>query len=98
MLNPDNEFIIDAVAHAYNLSPSNYADVASAHPISELTYQIGGKGSPQAEYDVPHDVYLDDWKPEDIANVLFKETATDMAVAHTLPLYCFKDGFCSIEK
>lgn len=98
MLDPDNEFIIDAVAHAYNLSPSNYADAASAGPISELTWQIGGTGSPDPRYDVPHDVYIADWSPEDIANVLFKETATDMAVSHTLPLYCFKDGFCSVEK
>ena len=46
MLDPDDVFIIDGVAHAYNLAPSNYADVASARPISELTYLIGGKGSP----------------------------------------------------
>ena len=75
MLNPNDEFIIDAVAHAYNLHPSNYADVASAEPISELTYQIGGVGSPDPRYDLPHDVYVDDWKAEDVANVLFKETA-----------------------
>jgi predicted TIM-barrel fold metal-dependent hydrolase len=98
MLNPNDEFIIDAVAHAYNLAPSNYADVASAEPVSELTYQIGGVGSPDPRFDLPHDVYVDDWSPQDIANVLFKETATDFAVAHTLPLYCFKDGFCSLEK
>ena len=98
MLDPEHEFIIDAVAHAYNLDPSNYADVASAQPISELTYQIGGMGSPDPRYNVPHDLYVADWAPEEIANVLFKETATDMAVAHTLPLYCFKDGFCSLEK
>ena len=98
MLDPENEFIIDAVAHAYNLDPSNYADVASAKPISDLTYQIGGMGSPEAQYNVPRGLYINDWAPEDIANILFKETATDMAVAHTLPLYCFKDGMCSIEK
>ena len=98
MLNPENEFIIDAVAHAYNLDPSNYADVASAQPISELTYLIGGAGSPEPKYNVPHDIYISDWSPEDIANVLFKETPTDMAVAHTLPLYCYKDGMCSVEK
>ena len=98
MLDPEKEFIIDGVAHAYNLHPSNYADVKSALPISELTYLIGGAGSPEPKYNVPHDVYVDDWSPEDIANVLFKETATDFAVAHTLPLYCFKDGMCSLEK
>lgn len=98
MLDPEKEFIIDAVSHAYNLAPDNYADVASAAPISDLTYLIGGKGSPSPEYNVPRKAYISDWAPEDIANILFKETATDMAVAHTLPLYCYKDGMCSVEK
>ena len=30
--------------------------------------------------------------------MLFRETGTAMAVAHTLPLYCYRDGMCSIEK
>jgi predicted TIM-barrel fold metal-dependent hydrolase len=98
MLNPDAEFIIDAVAHAYNLAPENYADPASAGPIAELSYLIGGQGSPDKRFDLPHDAYVRDWPPEDIANILFKETATDIAVAHTLPLYCYKDGMCSLEK
>ncbi len=98
MLNPEAEFIIDAVAHAYNLHPSNYADVASAKPISELTYLIGGIGSPDPQYNLPRNAYIRDWKPEEIASILFKETATDMAVSHTLPLYCYKDGMCSLEK
>ena len=36
MLSPEDEFIIDAVAHPYNNHPDNYADVASASTISEL--------------------------------------------------------------
>lgn len=98
MLNPEDEFIIDAVAHPYNHTPENYADVASASAISELSYLIGGTGSPEPKYDIPHDVYISDWGTEDVANVLFKETATDIAVVHALPLYCYKDGFCSVEK
>jgi predicted TIM-barrel fold metal-dependent hydrolase len=98
MLKPDDAFIIDAVAHPYNHTAENFADEASAAVISDLSYQIGGTGSPQAKYDMPHDVYLTDWSPEDVANVLFRETATDIAVMHTLPLFCYKDGFCSVEK
>jgi uncharacterized protein len=98
MLNPQEEFIIDGVAHAYNLAPDNYADVSSAKPISELTYLIGGMGAPEAKYNLPRNAYIRNWHPEEIANILFKETATDMAVAHTLPLYCYKDGMCSVEK
>ena len=98
MLSPEDEFIIDAVAHPYNNHPDNYADVASASTISELAYLIGGVGSPQPKYDVPHDVYMSDWSVADVANVLFRETATDMAVVHTLPIYAYKDGYCSVEK
>jgi hypothetical protein len=98
MLDPQNELIIDAVAHPYNHLPSNYADPDSAAVISELSYQIGGVGSPDPSFDIPKDVYISDWSPEDVANVLFRETATDMAVVHTLPLFCYHDGFCSPEK
>lgn len=98
MINAEDEFIIDAVAHAYNLAPENYADVASAKPISELTYLIGGMGSPEPQYNLPRDAYIRDWRPEEIADILFKETPTDIAVSHTLPLYCYKDGMCSVEK
>ncbi|MDC6485816.1 amidohydrolase family protein [Luminiphilus sp.] len=98
MLNPEEEFIIDGVIHAYNLHPSNYADPKSAKPVADLTYTIGGAGSPEPQFNVPKDVYVDDWSVEDVANVLLKETATDFGVAHTLPLYCFKDGMCSVEK
>lgn len=98
MIDLEKTFIIDAVAHAYNLDPSNYADPASAKPISDLTYLIGGTGSANPIYNVPRASYIADWSAQDIANVLFKETATDIAVAHTLPLYCYKDGMCGVEK
>lgn len=98
MLSAEEEFIVDAVAHPYNLSPENYAEVASASTISELTWQIGGTGAPDPAYDVPHDVYISDWSVEDVANVLFRETHTDIAVVHALPIHAFKDGFCSVEK
>lgn len=94
----DGMFIIDAVAHPYNHDPSNYADVASASAISELSYLIGGVGSPDPVYDVPHDVYISDWSVDDVANVLFRESPTDIAVVHALPIFAYKDGFVSIEK
>ena len=35
---------------------------------------------------------------EDLANLLFLETSTDIAVNHVLPIFAFKDGLCSYEK
>jgi hypothetical protein len=60
MINLENTFIIDAVAHAYNLDPSNYADPASAKPISDLTYLIGGTGSANPIYNVTRASYIAD--------------------------------------
>ena len=97
MLSSQNEFIIDAVAHPYNHSPDNYIDVMSCATICELAYHFS-LGAPDQRYHIPHDVYVSDWSVEDVANVLFRETATDMAIVHTLPFYGFKDGYCSIEK
>ena len=98
MLNPDAEFVVDAVAHAYNLDPSNYSDVVSAATITELAYLIGGTGSPDPKYDVPREAYISNWTIDDLANLLFRETATDIAVVHNLPLYCYTDGMVSLEK
>jgi uncharacterized protein len=98
MIDPENEFVIEGVAHAYNLSPDNYSDVVSASTITELAYLIGGVGSPDPKYDVPRDVYISDWSIEDLAKLLFLETATDIAVVHNLPLYCYTDGMVSLEK
>lgn len=98
MLDPDKEFIIDAVVHPYNLAPDNYADVPSATVISETAYLIGGMGSPDPRYDMPHDAYVSDWSVTDLANIVFKESSTDIAAIHNLPLYCYKDGMVSLEK
>ena len=84
MLNPEEEFIIDGVIHAYNLHPSNYADPKSAKPVADLTYTIGGAGSPEPQFNVPKDVYVDDWSVEDVANVLLKETGTHSG----WPIHC----------
>jgi len=98
MLNPEDEFIIDAVVHPYNLDPANYGDVPSCTVLSETAFLIGGMGSPDPRYNLPHDAYVSDWSVEDLSNLMFRESSTDMAAIHNLPLYCFKDGMVSFEK
>jgi hypothetical protein len=98
MLTTHDEFVIDAVAHAYNHAPENYVDRESAAVISRLAYDIGGVGAADPRYDMPSDAYISDWSIEDLANVFFRETSTDIAVLHTLPLWRYKDGWCSAEK
>jgi uncharacterized protein len=88
--------VIDAVVHAYNFAPSNYASrsgvqVAAAVYGSVLAYARQGM--------VPEEHgFLRDWSMEETANMLFLESDVDIAVHHCLPLFAFKDGGCSFEK
>ena len=93
----DGVFVIDAVAHAYNQTPENFADAAGAGAIAELAYQLA-RGSPDPRYELPREVYLSDWQIPDLAALLFNESETDVAVMHPLAISAFKDGYVSIEK
>ena len=42
--------------------------------------------------------YLIDWQIDDVANFVFKESDTDVAVMHPLAIAAFKDGYSSVEK
>jgi uncharacterized protein len=88
--------VIDAVIHAYNLDPSNYAG-AYADIISELVY--GSVVANAAKGMVPtKQEYLRDWSIEETASMVFVESDADLAVHHVLPIYAFRDGLCSLEK
>ncbi|MDN5757974.1 MAG: amidohydrolase family protein [Tomitella sp.] len=93
----DDVFVIDAVVHAYNQTPENFADPAGAGAISELAYAMG-VGNPDPRYDLPREVYLSNWQVPDLANLLFRESETDVAVFHPLAISAFKDGYVSVEK
>jgi uncharacterized protein len=88
--------VIDAVIHAYNLAPSNYAG-NYADIIAELVYGSvaanAGKGMIPAKQE-----YLQDWSIEETASMVFAESDADLAVHHVLPIYAFRDGLCSLEK
>lgn len=71
MLDPNNEFIIDAVAHPYNDSPENYRDPEPAAMICDMAFGFN-TGSSNPACVVPHDAYISDWSVEDAANVLFR--------------------------
>jgi predicted TIM-barrel fold metal-dependent hydrolase len=88
--------VIDAVVHAYNIDPSNFANKwgrPSAELVTAATYaaQIPG-------YRVPANEYMRDWSIEETASLVFLESNTDLAVHHVLPVGAFKDGMVSAEK
>ena len=55
--------------------------------------------STPARYRLTADQYNRDWQPEETMDVMFLESATDMIVMHSVPLYAqFWDGLVSNEK
>lgn len=88
--------VIDAVIHAYNFSASNYAN-RFAGPIADLTFHsVTGTGTPG--YVMTAEQFYRDCRMEELANLVFTETDTDLAVYHVLPIAAFHDGVCSVEK
>jgi len=91
-------FVIDAVVHTYNLSPANFqpnqaAQLFGATMASAISTLQPGIENPDAE------ALATDWSVDINARTLFLESAVDVAVHHTLPLYSyFKDGFTSHAK
>ena len=88
--------VLDAVVHSYNLDKDNFA-TKYAEIIAAIVYG-GVVAATRPGYMVREDDFLSDWPMEDLANLLFVETSTDIAVNHVLPIFAFKDGLCSYAK
>ncbi|GAA1505894.1 amidohydrolase family protein [Nocardioides humi] len=93
----DDIVVIDAVTHAYNFDPSNYAVPKDAQLVANLSYFMA-RNPPDRRFALPGEVYLSDWSSADLGNLLFRESATDLAVMHALPISAFHDGLVSVEK
>lgn len=91
------KFVIDAVTHAYNHLPSNWEDPALGHAMVELAYHLGAD-PPDSRYGFTREQYLIDWQIPDVANFIFRESDTDVAVMHPLAIASFKDGYSSVAK
>ncbi len=93
----DDLFVIDAVTHAYNHKPENWADPVLGHAMVELAYHLAAS-PPDPQYALGREVYLSNWQVPDLANLLFRESDTDVAVMHPLAISAFKDGYSSVAK
>lgn len=88
--------VVDAVVHAYNLDPDNYANQWGL-PSTELVTGACYAGS-KPGYRLPREQYVRDWSMEETASMVFAESQTDIAVHHVLPVAAYKDGMASFEK
>jgi predicted TIM-barrel fold metal-dependent hydrolase len=93
----DNFFVIDAVTHAYNQTPENFAEPVFAKAMVEMSYALGAD-APDQRYAMNREQYLVDWQVDGVANLLFGESLTDVAVMHPLLFASFKDGYGSLAK
>lgn len=90
-------FVLDAVAHAYNQLPENWEDPSLGLAMVELAYHLAAD-PPDPQYAMTREEYLVDWRVEDMANLLFRESNTDVAIYHPLAIASFKDGYSSLAK
>ncbi len=91
----EDAFVIDAVAHGYNLDPSNFQATSAAKKFAAIAYPQLHKAlsPPDARYLLSEEQFVRRCDPELLASCLFEESQSDMAVYHATPLYgFFKDG------
>ena len=93
---PDDVFVLDAVAHAYNFADDNVIGGVYANSIIEGVYGFHTAYSPPGRPDLllKREVFLNRIADPDVtAGFLFRESHTDACIYHELPLYgYFKDG------
>lgn len=92
----DDIFVIDGVSHAFDMSEANFADPALAAPVNAL--QSGLFAAQPPPYGLEAEATCKDWPVEDTANLLFRESPTDVAIFHPVPIFFYKDGLSGFHK
>jgi predicted TIM-barrel fold metal-dependent hydrolase len=88
---PDDVFVIDAVAHAYNVSKPNIRN-RYGEALAGLIYGVHATWN-APENVLPPEIFTSNTPAEAVATTLFLESRTDMAVHHQLRLDSwFHDG------
>jgi predicted TIM-barrel fold metal-dependent hydrolase len=92
----EETFVYDSITHAYNMAPSNYRNRRHAEGIVGML--AGNTDIGPAEYHLSQEGFVRDWGVEETANMLFRESQTDMATFQPVPMYAFHDGLVANEK
>jgi predicted TIM-barrel fold metal-dependent hydrolase len=92
----DGTFVIDAVAHCFNLTDENFAHRGHAQAVTDMIY--GVISAAPSGYAITEDAVKRDWGIEDTAAMLFHESATDVAIYHPTPIMAYKDGLSAFYK
>jgi predicted TIM-barrel fold metal-dependent hydrolase len=93
----DNVFVFDATVHSFNLDESNVQDNRWGRSLWRAFLEWHEIYSP-AQARLPAELYMRNWTPESLTEVLFLESDTDMGGTHNLRLDSwFKDGLVSLD-
>ncbi|HEY1774740.1 MAG TPA: amidohydrolase family protein [Solirubrobacteraceae bacterium] len=88
----EDVFVIDGVAHSYNLQDDNFYDPQVRDKLRKYLYGCHTSCVPP-EYWMPEEQFRRGEDPDLIASALFAESQTDYAAYHHTPLYGFqRDG------
>ena len=92
----DGIFVLDGVSHAFDMSPANFANERYAQGLNELQSALFASQPPG--YDLEAQATIRNWSVDDTANILFRESYTDVAIFHPVPIFFYKDGLSGFEK
>jgi uncharacterized protein len=93
----DGYFVINPVAHAYNLEPANMRSTYG-EAVRDALWAFHAAWSPPHAV-MTHEEFTSDWSVDALAHALFVEADVDIAATHTLRLDSYYyDGLCSREK
>jgi len=91
-------FVFDCVAHPFNFEPSN-AYGAAGQMFSNHLYAFHKVLTPPGEPVLSEDEFLKRWDIEEIRQMVYSKSSTDMLVAMPLPLTdLFRDGLSPWEE
>ena len=94
----DRYFVMDGVAHCYNHSDINRRIKRSGDKALDVSYSYHAWSTPEP-YRMTPEQYNRDWQPEEVMDLMFLESHTDVMVMHSTPIYdVFWDGLISNQK
>lgn len=93
----EDYFVLDAVTHAFNVDEKNFFNYEGANAMAQMAANFAS-GAAEPVYQIDKEAWLRDWTVDELAAILFRESRTDVAVYHPLPIYSFYDGLSSLEK
>lgn len=91
-------FVFDGVAHPFNANPKNAFGRPGEMFINHL-YAFHATLTPEGETVLPQEEWLRQWTANDIQEMVYDQSDTDMLVAMPLPLTdMFKDGLSPLSE